>query len=298
MDSRKWLQTHVGSLSGHTAAITGPTGGIGREICRGILALSGNLILIARDPRKAQDLIRDLKEEYPRAGITFLQGDLTSLADLDRLAGALTALEPDLLIHNAGAYQIPRFPCSSGLENVFTINFAAPYYLTARLLPMLERKQGKVVVMGSVAHTYSPTDEQDWDFSGRKPIHLVYGNSKRYLMFGFRDLLQPWPHVDFAVAHPGITVTNITNHYPKWLYAIIRRPMQILFMKPAAAARPLLAALTHPVPQGSWIGPRFFSLWGSPAVRSLHTCPQAEQDAICRRARAIYDSMVRRSEAL
>ena len=291
MDDIRWLSHHCASLAGKTLALTGATGGIGREICRGILALGGRLILAARDPGKAQNLKRELEAEYPGARIQVVLGDLTDRQDLDRMAEELNALEPDLLVHNAGAYLIPRGTCSLGWDTVFSINFAAPLYLTARLLPMLQQRRGKVVVMGSVAHRYSPTDEEDWDFASRQPIHLVYGNSKRYLMFGFRQLMARYPAVDFAIAHPGITVTNITAHYPRWLYAIIKYPMKVIFMSPRQAARSLLLALSTPVPRGSWMGPRYFTVWGAPAIRALRSCPEEEQQAICRRAEVILSRL-------
>lgn len=232
MSDQKWIQTHCRSLKGKIVAVTGATGGLGQEICRGILALEGGLILVNRDLQKTEALTDSLIKEYPQAKIQVLQADLTDLSSVRRAADRLEALEPDILVHNAGAYKIPRSTCAAGLDNVFTINFASPYYLTRALLPMLSRKRGKVVVMGSVAHTYAPTDPQDPDFSTRTHCHLVYGNSKRYLMFAFSRLLEHWPEVDFAIAHPGITVTNITAHYPKALYALIKYPMKLIFPRP------------------------------------------------------------------
>ena len=37
------------------------------------------------------------------------------------------------------------------------------------------------------------------------------------------------PHI--AVTHPGITQTNITAHYPKLIFAVIKNPMKLIFMK-------------------------------------------------------------------
>ena len=74
---------------------------------------------------------------------------------VEKAAKELMELEVDVLIHNAGAYSIPRHKCKSGYDNVFQINFASPYYLTRRMMPYLRSKGGRVVAVGSIAHRYS-----------------------------------------------------------------------------------------------------------------------------------------------
>ena len=75
---------------------------------------------------------------------------------------------PDFIIFNAGAYSIPRQKCSTGLDNVFQINFASPYYMVKELLPFIGQKCGKIIAVGSIAHNYSKFDATDFDFSTRK----------------------------------------------------------------------------------------------------------------------------------
>ena len=292
MNQKRWLTRNLPSLAGKTVAVTGATGGLGREICRGILTLGGSLILLARNPRKLEQLKLSLLEEFPGSCIRGVMADLSDLQSVSRACRQLLTLEPDILVHNAGAYKIPRKTCSTGLDNVFQINFASPYYMTRQLLPMLSRRRGKVVVMGSVACSYSLSDPGDPDFHTRSRCHLVYGNSKRYLMFAFSRLMARWPQVDFAIAHPGITVTAITAHYPKPLYALIRYPMKIIFMHPPAAARGMLRAICQPVPPGFWMGPRFFRVWGNPAVSPLPRCNRAEQQAMDAQAQRLYAEMM------
>ena len=289
MDPKTWLLKHNPSLQGKTVAITGASGDLGREICRAVLTLSGSLVLLNRDPEKTRRLTEALLAEFPDGQIRFLPLELTDLASVDRAAGLLAQEPPDILVHNAGAYKIPRCTCATGLDNVFQINFFSPYYLTKRLLPALSARGSKVVVMGSVAYAYSASDPADVDFSGRGPCHLVYGNSKRYLMFAFAQLLADWPRVDFAVAHPGVSFTNISNHYPKALYALIRWPMQVFLPKPEKAVRSMVYALTHPVPRDCWVGPGFFRVWGEPRVRPLRGCPDWEKLDLHSRAESLYN---------
>ena len=185
---------------------------------------------------------------------------------------------PDIFIHNAGAYSIPRKICDSGYDNVFQINFVSPYYMIKELIPTLEEREGRVVVVGSIAHNYSKTDASDVDFRTRKAASKVYGNAKRYLMYSILALAKTTEKVKFSVVHPGITFTNITAHYPKLIFMIIKHPMKVIFMKPSVAALSILLPIFKDVGEYCWCGPAFFDVWGRPAIRRLGTLDMSEVD--------------------
>ena len=274
-------------LEGKNIALFGSTGGIGKELCRYILGLGGNLILVNRSREKTIQLEQELKEAFPKAQIDWIIADLEERESVIKACDELQRLETDILIHNAGAYSIPRKTCSTGYDNVFQINFVSPYYITNQLMPYLEEKKGRVVVVGSIAHNYSKTDEADIDFATRKKASLVYGNAKRYLMFSMLELSKAHPDVKFAITHPGITFTNITNHYPKFLFMIIKNPMKWIFMKPRKAALSILQGLFEETECYEWIGPRFFNVWGKPSKKKLRTCEKEEIEKIEQNARKI-----------
>lgn len=286
-----WLAAHTHSLTGRRVAVFGSTGGIGRELCRYILHLGGDLVLVDRNPQKAARLLADLQAEFPAAVIATVTADLEELAAVEAACGELERLGVDAVIHNAGAYSIPRHLCSTGYDNVFQINFASPYYVTCRLAEHLTARRGRVVIVGSIAHTYAATDPDDVDFSTRSRASLVYGNAKRHLMFAAYAWAKEHPDVGVAVTHPGITLTGITAHYPPWLFALIRHPMKWIFMPPRKAALSILLGLFADTPAGTWIGPRLFSVWGLPRLSALHTCPQEEARQIAARAKAVQKAL-------
>ena len=197
----------------------------------------------------------------------------------------------DFLILNAGAYSIPRKSCALGMDNVFQINFAAPYYLVRELMPQLRERGGRVVAVGSIAHRYSNTDPEDVDFSGRTKASLVYGNAKRYLMWSLFALFRGEHEASLAVVHPGITFTNITSHYPKLIFALIKHPMKVIFMSTKKASLSILAGLFWNCSDLHWIGPRGFDIWGYPKKRLLRSVSEAEGDAIAARAEEIYQRL-------
>ncbi len=272
MNANKFLKNHEGALNGKTVAITGCTGGIGKELCRYILVLGGNLLMVDRNPQKALSLKKELSVQFPNSKIKRITADMQNTASVLAATEEIKAEKPDILIHNAGAYKIPREISTCGYDNVFTINFISPYILTRQLISTVDR----IVVVGSIAHNYSKTDENDIDFRKRTASSLVYGNAKRYLMYSHFELCKKHPEIHLAVTHPGITLTGITEHYPKWLYIIIKPLMKIVFMKPKIAALSILAGVFEGTEPYSWLGPKVFGIWGAPKKVKLKTASAEE----------------------
>ena len=286
MNYKKWLSENTVSLEGKTVAISGSTGGIGKELCRFFCLLSADLILIDRNKARSDSLRMSLLAEFPNVSVKAYYVDLEDISAVRDLAKVLQKESIDCLVLNAGAYKIPRSKGENGFENVFNINFVSPYILADALLPNIKARGGKVVAVGSVAHNYSKIDVADVDFATRKAPSKVYGNAKRYLMYSlwsreeYRDVIN--------IAHPGITVTNITSHYPKFIYAIIKYPMKIIFMNPRKASLSILYGLFTETKNNEWIGPRFFDVWGLPKKKTLKTCSKEEAEKISELAKEIY----------
>jgi len=271
-------------------AISGATGGLGRELCRRFCTLGASLILLDRNRERSCALIDSLRADFPYLKAEHLTVDLEDIEAVKRAADELCARDIDHLVLNAGAYSIPRHKCKTGYDNVFQINFVSPYYLAQRLLPRISQRGGRIVAVGSIAHNYSSSDPADVDFSTRKAASKVYGNAKRYLMFSLFE--QEGYGRSVAVAHPGITVTNITAHYPPIVYALIKYPMKLIFMSPRKASLCILCALFEECGENEWIGPRVFDVWGKPRIKRLKTCKKDEAVRIRNRADSIYQEMI------
>ena len=289
MSISKWLAKNTWSLVGKTVAVSGSTGGLGRELCRYLASLGAVLVLLDRNPEKSASLERELKDEFPTASISRIRVDMADMSSVVAAADELCKMKIDFLLLNAGAYSIPRYICDTGYDNVFQINFVSPYYLTRRLLPAIRARGGKVVAVGSIAHNYSRTDPADVDFSTRRKASLVYGNSKRYLMYSLPALAENASEI--AITHPGITFTGITAHYPKLIFAVIKHPMKVIFMSPRRAALSILWGLFDDCREGEWIGPRLFDVWGLPRKKKLRTATAEEIAYIRETADRIYEKL-------
>ena len=285
----RWFERNTHSLQDKRVAVTGATGGIGVELCRHLARLGAQLVLCNRSRKKTDALIASLRAEYPEVQAEFLPLDLEDLSSVTAAGEILAQNPPHVLIHNAGAYAIPRHTTEQGVDNVFAINCLFPYVLTERLLAPMATVDGHVVVVGSIAHNYSNIDPADPDFATRAAASKVYGNAKRHLMLALYERFDSVKGVALSVVHPGITFTNITNHYSKWLFAIIKHPMKVIFMPPRRAALSVLRGVFEPTAYGEWIGPWLFDVWGLPAKRKLCTFTKEE-------AKAAYTAVKRLSE--
>ena len=281
-----WFARHTHRLVGKRVAVCGATGGIGEELCRHFARLGAELWLCCRSESKTRALIDKWRADYPELVAHFVPLDLENAASVHAAAEILAQTPPHVLIHNAGAYAIPRHTTAQGVDNVFAINCLGPYVLTQRLLTPMATVGGRVVVVGSIAHNYSKIDPADHDFSTRKAASKVYGNAKRHLMLALYERFDSVKDVTLSVVHPGITFTNITAHYPKWLFCIIKHPMKVIFMHPRRAALSVLRGVFEPTAYGEWIGPRLFNVWGLPRKQKLRTFTREE-------AKMAYDAVER-----
>lgn len=287
MRTEKWLTEHAGELRGKRVAITGSTGGLGRELCAYLAALGASLILLDRNAERSRVHAEELRARFA-VEVACVTLDLESLASANAALEELESLPPDVLIQNAGAYAIARHPCESGYDTVFQTNFATPYYLIRRLLPMLRARNGRIVIVGSIAHALSRIDPSDVDFSTRRSDMRVYGNSKRWLILATEDLIVQETGVTLAVTHPGITSTNITSHYPTLVHRLVKPPMRLIFPSPRNAARSVLWGVFEETEHGEWLGPRVLGVWGRPQKKKRPSVDTNEREAIAKIADEVF----------
>ena len=284
MNIQNWLDKNTTSLDGKKVVISGSTGGLGRELCFYLASLGAELVLLDRNSEKSLALADELKNRFPTLAVSHIRADMSDMESVKAAADRLSEIDIDYLILNAGAYSIPRHTCDTGYDNVFQINFISPYYLARRLLPGIEKRGGKLVAVGSIAHNYSKIDENDVDFATRKKASLVYGNAKRYLTYSLFALNS----TSVTITHPGISFTGITNHYPKLIFALIKHPMKIIFMHPRVACLSVLKGMFTDCKSGEWIGPSLFDVWGMPRKKPLRTAKASESEKIAQIAEEIY----------
>ncbi|MFV0405292.1 MAG: SDR family NAD(P)-dependent oxidoreductase [Propioniciclava sp.] len=85
------------------ALVTGATSGIGAAFTRQLAARGDDLVLVARDETRLQEVAADLRSRYA-VGVEVLAADLSIRSDVDRVASRITAADQPitLVVNNAG----------------------------------------------------------------------------------------------------------------------------------------------------------------------------------------------------
>ena len=137
--------------NGKTALITGSTDGVGRVVAKRLGEAGWRVLVHGRDRGRGDRVAAEIKDAGGSA--EFLMADLSSLADVRRLADAVqkTTQRLDLLINNAGigtggSQAAVRQTSTDGYELRFAVNYLAGFLLTHLLSPLMEESASARIV--------------------------------------------------------------------------------------------------------------------------------------------------------
>jgi retinol dehydrogenase 12 len=145
----------MNTMTGKTCLVTGASSGIGKQTALQLAMLGASVIIVARDAARGDAAAGELRGRVPSARIETMTADLSSLAQVRRLAGEVTSrcARLDVLVNNAGVISMRRELTADGLERTFATNHLAPFMLTNLLRGLLERSApARVVTVASAAH--------------------------------------------------------------------------------------------------------------------------------------------------
>ena len=292
MNIKKFLDKNCIDLKDKVIVLNGSTGGLGQYIAKMLVMKNANLILLDRDLVKGEILKKQLKEINSNVFIKQIPVDLSNFNSLIDGIKQLNEFEKiDALILNAGAYHLPRVQ-SDEYNQVFKINFISPYFLAKKLLPKLRKSSlAKVVVMSSLAYKFTTFNSNDIDYTSSNNANKIYGNSKKFLMTSLFELFKNEKKVTLSIVHPGITYTNITRHFNKFLKFIIKVPMKIVFNSPKKASICAILGLNTTLNSYEWLGPKYFDIWGKPIPKNIKKISENEKLDIYNLANEIYNQI-------
>ena len=200
-----------------TILITGATSGIGLEAAK-ILADKGcKLYFTARDKGKAEKTLQEFISTSGNNDISYFLCDFASLKSVKELAETVSAALPklDVLINNAGVWEMEFKDSTDGIEMNFAVNYLAPFLLTNLLLPVLEKAEhARIINTSSMAHRRNILHLDDIEFR-HQPYNGVstYSQSKLCnLLFTLKlsSILKP-TGITVNAVHPGYVKTNLFN---------------------------------------------------------------------------------------
>ena len=215
-------------IAGRVAVVTGASSGIGATVATDLARRGATVAAVARRKDKLDEVVEGCRQ-YAAASIA-VPADVSSRAECERVIREVQDRfgRVDIIVNNAGIsiHRNAARTTADDVERLMAVNFFAPVYLTTAALPgMLDRQQGAVVNITSVAG-YVPN-----------PGEAAYGAAKAALSL--------WTHglavdlhgsgVQLTVVSPGPIDTEIWSLDEELSYDGKLYPPQVVADAVAAA---------------------------------------------------------------
>ncbi|HEY1993011.1 MAG TPA: SDR family oxidoreductase [Edaphobacter sp.] len=189
----------MGALDGKVAVITGGNSGIGLATARRFVKEGAYVFITGR--RRAE---LDKAVSLIAKNVTAVQGDVTKLDDLDRVAAVARDEKGvvDIIVSNAGLTEQASIDTLTPehFDKTFNLNARAPVFLVQKLLPLMTGG-GSIILVGSGMHVMGI------------PGHTAYAATKAAL----RSYARTWAAefkdrgIRVNTLSPGVTDTPILD---------------------------------------------------------------------------------------
>ena len=200
-------------MQGKNAMVTGATNGIGKITARELAKMGAVVMIVGRNPEKTAQTVTEIREASGNPNVDMLVGDLSSQADIRRVAAEFNARYDHLnvLVNNAGAYFMKRTESVDGIEMTFALNHLGYFLLTDLLLDALKAgSPARIVNVSSAAHTGGRLNLDDLQMKNRFSGWGAYSQSKLANLYFTYELSRRLEGQNITVnaLHPGFVDTN------------------------------------------------------------------------------------------
>jgi len=192
----------VGKLQGKVAVITGGTTGIGFAAAKLFVEEGAYVFITGRRQKELDEAVKAIGDN-----VTGVQGDVSKLAELDRLYETVKAegRRIDVVFANAGLGEFAALGSitEEHFDRLFNINVKGALFTVQKALPLLN-DGGSIILTGSVASAKGT------------PGFWVYGATKAAI----RNFVRAWTielkdrRIRSNVLSPGPTETPLVDHQP------------------------------------------------------------------------------------
>lgn len=231
--------------------ISGGTSGIGEEAAEALAAMGARLVVIARDPARAEATLERLRAKGPQAAHRVHLADLSLMSETRRVAAEIAAAEPriDVLINNAGAMFGTRRVTPEGLELTFATNHMSYFLLTHGLRErLLAAAPARVINTASAAHRRATLDFADLQSSRNYRAFMVYSRSKLCNILYTRELARRSANTGLTAncLHPGFVATRFADTSGGLFSWVVRASKKVFAISVEKGAETLIYLASSP----------------------------------------------------
>ncbi|HVP69087.1 MAG TPA: SDR family oxidoreductase [Anaeromyxobacteraceae bacterium] len=244
----------AGELDGRVVLVTGATNGIGLVAARELAGMGATTCLVARDRARGEDAIRQIREATGNDRLSLFVGDLSSQAEVRRVAAEVRAATGRLhvLLNNAGAIFTRRQVSADGIEMTFALNHLGYFLLTRELEPLLVAgAPSRVVNVSSSAHRRARMDWEDLFGERAYSSWKAYGQSKLANILHARELSRRMSDRGVAAnaLHPGAVATGWGRNNAG-LFRLVMQVGAPFLLRPVRGARTSVYLASSPDVEG------------------------------------------------
>jgi retinol dehydrogenase-12 len=248
------MPTSNNSMKGKTCIVTGATHGIGLVTARELARMGAAVVIVSRDPGLCEATTARIRQETGSPSVEYMAADLSSQAEIRRLAQTFLARQRrlDVLVNNAGAFFLRRQLSVDGIEMTFALDHLNYFLLTHLLLDLLKASApARIVNVASDSHRGARIDFEDLQGERKYSGFKAYGQAKLGNVLFTYELARrlEGSGVTINALHPGFVATNIgRNNGP---LARLAMPLaQLKAITPEEGARTSLYLATSPEVEG------------------------------------------------
>jgi retinol dehydrogenase-12 len=221
-------------MKGKVVLLTGGTEGIGKAAAIELARRGATLVLVGRSPEKTARVVAEVSAAAGGAKVDSLLGDLSTIAEVRKVAGEFRAKYDrlDVLANNAGGIFNDYVTTADGLEMTFALNHMSYFVLTTELLPLLEKTPGsRVVSTSSGAHAAGSIDLGTIARRKGSAGWSAYADSKLANILFTRELARRVEGKDVFVGcyHPGFVRTAFGHNNNSGFFRSVTSLSQRMF---------------------------------------------------------------------
>jgi len=204
-------------MNGKVCLVTGATAGIGEVTAHALAKKGGTVVIIGRNLERCKDTMVRIRRDTHNPAVDYLVADLSSQADVRRVASEFKAKynRLDVLVNNAGGFFGRRQESVDGIELTWALNHLNYFLLTQLLLDtILASAPARVINVSSNSHLGGKINFDDLQAERGYFGWRAYAQSKLANVLHAYELARrlDGSRVTVNALHPGFVATRFAGN--------------------------------------------------------------------------------------